>query len=1146
MKTAPFRFALILLAAAAPALAADWPMWRHDARRSAVTAEVLPEKLALEWSRDLGMPDPAFDYHFRLCADEANEPVAAGGLLFVPSNTRHSVTAYDLSSGEERWCFITEGPVRFAPVVEAGVVFFGSDDGHVYAVEAASGAVKWKTRAAPADRADHRMLVNGRMSSRWPVRGGPVISNGILYAGCGVWPAEGVFLVAFDAATGAVKWRNADISQIDDGLEEHGQMADMGLPPHGYLAMLAGRVAMPSGRALAAFAEPTTGKLDPYNSFYAKVYPVPRGSWALTGNADYWFQGGAVMGTSPEMLERLPAGPVTEEEFARMARKDLAWVRDMKRRKFIQGDEGMVKVDLRDPKVGLFINTKSQSSAQLFQIAERPVLNMAQIGTRHEVGERGMPIFTETRMYRSEFADPKGVEVERGMTRVAVPKYDKLRGYKLDEAFWKLNLMPSKQGQPVQRNLEFPIEWELDVPQLTVKLLAGNRLYLAGENKVAAVTLDEKPSIDWQAKVDGYPASIIAADGKLIVSTNRGKLHVFGAAAPRSIAEEKPAAWERQPAWRGQVARIKTGLSGGYALVLGWNSGELAKELALQTKLHVIVAEPDAAVAAQAREAMRHAGRWAERLHILTGTSSVMKLPPYFAEVVLSESLAKLDEGARLWTRQALQCLRPHTGMALLPLRPQLIEQAKAHAEAIGGGFEFSMQKNLSIIHRRQAPKGADDWTHESASPANTFASRDTLAVPPFGLLWYSGGIDREFSPEFEYHHNRNPYPVISGGRLFMLAANEVHAVDAYTGRHLWQREMPVSPMTERRLADHRTHQRPVDQNLIATADRLYVFTEQAAHGFDPATGDALPVIEVPGAPVWDEVRMEGEMLFISAGKKLHALDRRSGKQAWERSSEQDHTAFGIGDGRLFVVDYTTDRARSGDKAGAYETRLTMLDAKTGESFWSEPLSAPAHPGQSEASAGKPKWSGIFIENPLKPTLHFNTAHGVVLAIVDRHQFHAFNAASGSRLWQHDSGARLTDLVTFEPPTVTSDLVICDNGTVLDVSTGKPAGPQQVGGRGTGCNRFVGSDALVTFRSALACYLDLEKNERTYLSSTRPGCTNSMIPAAGLLNAPNFAHGCVCNYPFLTSFALFHLPEAAKWAPKQKPDVQLQRNPNKD
>ena len=1083
-------------------------------------------------------------------------------MVFVPSNITDSVTAYDLGTGAERWRFITEGPVRFAPVVGGGVVYFGSDDGFLYAVDAATGSLKWKTRGAPDDRPDHRMLVNSRMSSRWPVRGGPVLQDGVLYAGCGLWPSEGVFLVAVDSATGVVKWRNAEIAQIDEGFEEHGKMADMGLPPHGYLAMLAGKVAMPSGRALAAFANAQTGALDPYNSYYAKVYPAPRGSWALAGNADFWFQGGAIMGTNADELEKLPLGPMSVADFAQLAGQPVSWVEDKIRRKFVQVGEKdgqrVVMVDPRSPQVALNIKAKGVTNAQLFQLAERPVLNMSLLGTRHEVGERGVPVFTATTMYRSEFVDPKGVEVERGATRVAVPKYDVLRAYKLDAASWKVDIMPSKKVAPVQRRLDFPIAWELPVKDLTVKILAGDRLYLAGANRIAAVTLpkgDAKPQIDWEAKVIGYPVGVIAANDRLIVTTDAGRLYVFGAEAktePQVITDKAPAAWERQTEWRARVAQLKRSLSGGNALILGWNSGELAKELALQTPLRVIVAEPDAVIVAKARNELRNEGAWARRIHIITGTSASLKLPPYFAEVVLSETLAGLDDGGRIWTRTALDALRPHTGLAVLPLRPKLIEQAKAHADK-SGGYEFTTDKGLTTIRRTAAPKGADDWTHEAANGGNTFASTDTLAVPPFALLWYSGGIDREFSPAFELHHNRNPYPTIAAGRMFMLAGRDIHAVDAYSGRHLWKATMPESAKSERRLGDHRTFSRPTDQNLIAREDWVYVIGEAECRILDARDGKEAGVLHLDpkfrgpkGDAPWDEVRIAGDFIYISCADHLVKLSRDTGAFQWAYKSQMDHVAFSLGGDRVFIVDYTTARGQSGTKEGAFETKLVVLDTDSGESFWTEPLKAPARPDQSERSAGKPQWSGIFQDNPLKPTLHYNAAHGVALAIIDRHQFYAFDVQSGSPLWHYEAGSRLTDLVTFEPPTVTSDLVICDNGTVLDVRSGKPAGPQEVGGRGTGCNRFVGSDALITFRSALACFLNLETKERTYLSSTRPGCTNSMIPAAGLLNAPNFAHGCVCNYPFLTSFSLFHLPEAAKWAPKSKPDVQTQTNPNAD
>lgn len=93
------RWSALIALTLATAHADDWPTWRHDAQRSGTTTHALPADITLVWSRDLGKPDPAFDYHFRLCADQANEPVAVNGIVFVPSNTTDSVTAYDMKSG---------------------------------------------------------------------------------------------------------------------------------------------------------------------------------------------------------------------------------------------------------------------------------------------------------------------------------------------------------------------------------------------------------------------------------------------------------------------------------------------------------------------------------------------------------------------------------------------------------------------------------------------------------------------------------------------------------------------------------------------------------------------------------------------------------------------------------------------------------------------------------------------------------------------------------------------------------------------------------------------------------------------------------------------------------------------------------------
>jgi outer membrane protein assembly factor BamB len=80
-----------------------------------------------------------------------------------------------------------------------GKVFVGSDDGYAYCLDAASGKLVWKLRAGPHDE---RILARGRMISRWPVRTGMLVDDGIAYFGAGVFPHEKVFIYAVEAATG--------------------------------------------------------------------------------------------------------------------------------------------------------------------------------------------------------------------------------------------------------------------------------------------------------------------------------------------------------------------------------------------------------------------------------------------------------------------------------------------------------------------------------------------------------------------------------------------------------------------------------------------------------------------------------------------------------------------------------------------------------------------------------------------------------------------------------------------------------------------------------------------------------------------------------------------------------------------------------
>jgi outer membrane protein assembly factor BamB len=234
----------------------DWPTWRFDAGRTANSPMMLAEPLQVVWSRQLPLPRPAFE-HPRLQFDLADEPVVAGKRLFVGSSRTDRLLALDTETGRELWSFYTEGPVRLAPVAWRDRVYFGSDDGHLYCLDAAEGRLSWKFRAVPSAR---KTLGNGRMISLWPVRGGPVLQDGRIYFAAGVWPFEGVFVYCLDAENGREVWRN-DRGSFIHGVQPHAATAIGGLTPQGYLLIDGQDLIVPCGTAYPARFDLATGAL---------------------------------------------------------------------------------------------------------------------------------------------------------------------------------------------------------------------------------------------------------------------------------------------------------------------------------------------------------------------------------------------------------------------------------------------------------------------------------------------------------------------------------------------------------------------------------------------------------------------------------------------------------------------------------------------------------------------------------------------------------------------------------------------------------------------------------------------------------------------------------------------------------------------
>lgn len=261
------RLAILLLAiSTAGTLSAtsdDWPAYRADASRSGFTSESIPNQLALRWlHRSKHKPKPAWPTSPRIDFDLAYQPIIMGDLVLFASSADDQVYALDATTGAVKWRFFTGAPVRFAPFGWKDRAFVASDDGWLYALALEDGSLLWKFRGGPDDS---MVLGNDRITSKWPARGGPVVVDDVVYFSAGVWPSDGVHLHALDARTGAEKWSNRETGKIFMAQPHGGANAESGVSAQGYLVAAGDQLLVPTGRAVPAFFDRVTGALRHYH-----------------------------------------------------------------------------------------------------------------------------------------------------------------------------------------------------------------------------------------------------------------------------------------------------------------------------------------------------------------------------------------------------------------------------------------------------------------------------------------------------------------------------------------------------------------------------------------------------------------------------------------------------------------------------------------------------------------------------------------------------------------------------------------------------------------------------------------------------------------------------------------------------------------
>ncbi|MCH2591319.1 MAG: PQQ-binding-like beta-propeller repeat protein, partial [Planctomycetales bacterium] len=255
-------FGYLVLSATSPVSAEDWPTYRHDATRAGATGETLawpltsqwtyrtPVPLRTAWSGAEGRSVEGKDLHDRVRFDDALHVAVVKGRVYFGSSVDHRVPCVDAVTGRTVWTAFTDAPFRLAPTVAEGRVYIGSEDGYAWCLDAPTGHVLWRLRLGPADE---RIVARGEMISRWPVRTGILVEDGVAYFGAGIFPHENVYLSAVDAKTGKPIWRNDQVSHANAGRAD--------LSPQGYLLATKAALYFPSGRSRPSAVNRKTGKI---------------------------------------------------------------------------------------------------------------------------------------------------------------------------------------------------------------------------------------------------------------------------------------------------------------------------------------------------------------------------------------------------------------------------------------------------------------------------------------------------------------------------------------------------------------------------------------------------------------------------------------------------------------------------------------------------------------------------------------------------------------------------------------------------------------------------------------------------------------------------------------------------------------------
>jgi outer membrane protein assembly factor BamB len=1093
-----------------PGMAADWPTEGGGNARLSSSAERLALPLKLQWTYQApAAPQLAWSsaegrtiegklIGSRIRFDDAFRTVIVNGRVYFGSTVDHQLHCRDLASGKQLWTFYTGGPIRLAPTVAGGRVYFGSDDGRVYCVDAQSGDPVWQRQAAPRDE---WLLARGELISKWPIRTGVLLHNGVAYFGAGIFPHEDVYLTGVDPATGRLVWQQDHISALDGGRND--------LSPQGYLLAKDDLLVVPSGGSLPAVFDLSTGKMlhKRTHSWRTTAGGVVGGSRALLADDQIYTSGEHHLLAMAERTGDVGFGWFDGRQMAILG--DAAYVATgdkvarLNRQEYAVASRRLHALELAIP--NLSKDARAKTGAEADEAREKL---QAAVEEQKQLANVGVVWQVETPDDRALLATDNAVIVG-GPGRVTA--YSAADG----QVLWTQSVEGDARGLSVA-------DGRLLVSTDTGAIYTFGPQSPAGDPGVAVTDLQpEQFPVDADSELYRTAATQILeqtgvkAGYCLVVGSEEGRLaYELARRSDLKIYCVEP---DAEKAERSRRRLTAAGLYGHRVVVHRQELGDLPYSNYFADLIVSDTVLKTGATTITVKSVERH----------LKPLGGVLCLGRPAAAGSLSADVV----GS--WTKSS-------------ELGDQLTFRAA------GGWATFT----------RGALPGAGNWSHQYGNPGNTAVANDQRIQGDLGVLWYGdpgpgemvnrhegavGPLSVDGRLFVQGESTIKAYDAYNGRHLW------THENPKAVRTGVFQNQNPGNLAAGDTSLFHFLGDKCYQVNMATGA-------VEAVHELPPDKRDGRyewGYVAVQGGRLFGTATMRKELeaqlrrrgrVTADATDGLFAIDIANGKHLWSYQGKSiSHHTIAHGPDRVFFIDssitseqreellrrdksdlekLTGEEQRiAEERAKAADVRLTVaLDAKTGEKLWEQAVDVT---DCSDIGIGGGKLSMLYANDTL--ILCGANANGhywkqFVAGEFQRRRLVALSAYDGFKLWAKDANYRNRPIIIGEQVLAEPWMYNLSTGeqqTRKHPITGADV-PWSVMRTGHHCGMLTGCDSgMILFRSGFTGFLDLNADEGIrHFAGHRLGCWINAIVANGLVMIPEASAGCVCQFSIASTIVM--------------------------